>query len=328
MIRAAFAFLGRHATACLAGGIFVGLVLPALAAGLRPLVTPSLFLLTAATMLRVDWQRLMLHVRRPGRLVLMLAWCLLASPAIMAVAVRTLGVPEGLARALVLWAAAPPLTSAPALAYVLGLDPALSLLMMVAGTLLHPLTLPPLALGLLGIDLAIGILPLMARLTLFVGGTVALAWAVRRVAGPSAIERHDIEVGGVCIALLIVFAIGVTDGIHATIRARPGDVALYAAAAYGASLAMHLLSGIAFAWTGRLSALTMAHSGGNNNLAIVFANLGAAATPDLTLFFIVVQVPIYTLPALLRPVYRALGADRAAPAADQERARRIQVRSR
>jgi BASS family bile acid:Na+ symporter len=258
----------------------------------------------------------------------MLGWSLLLSPAIMYAAVRAIGAPEGLGRALVLWAAAPTLTSAPALAYVLGLDAALALLMMVAGTLLHPLTLPPLALGLLGIDLAIGVAPLMARLALFVSGTVAAAWAVRRLAGPAAIERHDLEIGGVCIALLVVFAIGVTDGIHAILRSRPGDVALYVAAAYGASLAMHVLSGVAFAWSGRSTALTMAHVGGNNNLAIVFANLGAAATPDLTLFFIVVQLPIYTLPLLLRPVYRALGAGGAAAAPAQPRARRIQVRSR
>jgi hypothetical protein len=41
-------------------------------------------------------------------------------------------------------------------------------------------------------------------------------------------------------------------------------------------------------------------------MAIVWANLGGAATPELTLFFAAVQLPI--LPALLKPAYRRLGA--------------------
>jgi hypothetical protein len=41
-------------------------------------------------------------------------------------------------------------------------------------------------------------------------------------------------------------------------------------------------------------------------MASVWASLGAFAPPELTLFFIAVQLPIYILPALLRPVYRRL----------------------
>ena len=43
-------------------------------------------------------------------------------------------------------------------------------------------------------------------------------------------------------------------------------------------------------------------------VAVVWANLGSAATPELMLFFAAVQLPIYVLPAALRPVYRRLGA--------------------
>ena len=43
-------------------------------------------------------------------------------------------------------------------------------------------------------------------------------------------------------------------------------------------------------------------------MAVVWANLGGAASPELSLFFASVQLPIYVLPALLKPVYRGLGA--------------------
>jgi hypothetical protein len=45
-------------------------------------------------------------------------------------------------------------------------------------------------------------------------------------------------------------------------------------------------------------------------MAMVWATLGAAVTPELTLFFAAVQVPIDLLPAALKPLYRWLGAAR------------------
>jgi bile acid:Na+ symporter, BASS family len=165
-----FAFLGRHGTWFLAGGLFIGLLVPALAALLRPLVSGLVFLLTAATFLSIDWQELGRHVRRPALLALILAWTLLVSPVVTALAARAVGLPEPLAQALVLWAASPPLISVAAIALLLGLDGALALLVMVAGSFLMPFTLPPLVLGLIGFKLGIGILPLMRNLVLFTGG--------------------------------------------------------------------------------------------------------------------------------------------------------------
>jgi BASS family bile acid:Na+ symporter len=85
-------------------------------------------------------------------------------------------------------------------------------------------------------------------------------------------------------------------------------VLLYAATALVASLALQALSFLAFARLPRVPALTIGLIGGNNNMAVVWANLGGAATPELALFFVAVQLPIYALPALLKPVYRRLGA--------------------
>jgi len=38
-------------------------------------------------------------------------------------------------------------------------------------------------------------------------------------------------------------------------------------------------------------------------MAIIWANLGGAAPPEVMLYFAVIQMPIFILPALLRPVY-------------------------
>jgi BASS family bile acid:Na+ symporter len=77
------------------------------------------------------------------------------------------------------------------------------------------------------------------------------------------------------------------------------------------------VSFLSFGWLGRSSALTVGLVGGNKNMAVVWASLGAAAnSPDLLLYFACAQLPIYLLPAALAPIYRRLGATmpRVAPA--------------
>ena len=304
------ALLGRHGTWFLAIGLFIGLVLPPLATLVRPALNVLIFLLTAAAFLGIDWPALAAHARRPLLLALVLAWTLVATPVVTALAARALGLPQPLAQGLVLWAASPPLISVPAIALLLGLDGTLALILMVSGIFLMPFTLPPLVLGLIGLKLGVGILPLMQRLVLFIGGAALLAAALRRLIGTERLRRHGLELSGLNVLILLLFAIGIMDGVGALLLAKPQQVLLYAATALGASLALQAVSFVAFAFVPRLSALTVGLVGGNNNMAVVWASLGAAATPELTLFFAVVQLPIYVLPAVLKPVYRRLGAGR------------------
>jgi bile acid:Na+ symporter, BASS family len=318
MISRFLAFFDRHGTTLLASGLFVGLVLQPLAHAIWPLLPTLVFLLTAATMLRIDWPQVISHARRPLRIALLVAWSLVVSPVLMAALVRMLGPPMGIAQALVLWAASPPLMSLPAIALLLGLDGALALLVMVTATFLVPLTLPPLLLGLMGLDLGIGIAPLMARLAMFVGGAAALAGLLRWRMGRERLARHAPEISGINVLLLVLFAIAVMDGMTRHLLDEPLIVLGYCTGAIGASLGMQGASFLAFGWLGRSSALTVGLIGGNKNMAVVWASLSAAAasSPDLMLFFACAQLPIYLLPAALAPVYRRLGATmrRTAPA--------------
>jgi predicted Na+-dependent transporter len=308
MVLRGLALVGRHGTWFLAVGLFIGLLAPPLATLLRPTLAVLIFMLTAATFLGTDWAALAAHARRPGRLLIVLAWTLLAAPVLTVLAARLIGLPEPLAQGLVLWAASPPLISVPAIALLLGLDGALALLVMVAGTFIMPFTLPPLVLGLIGLDLGIGIVPLMLRLALFIGGAALSAAVLRRLIGGAWLRGHALELSGLNVLILLLFAIAIMDGVNALILSKPLQVLLYAGAALAASLGLQAVSFLAFASLPRVPALTTGLIGGNHNMAVVWANLGAAATPELTLFFAAVQLPIYVLPALLKPAYRRLGA--------------------
>src|SRR5437899_11479068 len=125
------AFLGRHAAGFMAAGIFAGLALPALAARLRPLLPTFVFLLAAATMVRIDWPETLAHIRRPGRIAVILIWGLVVSPIVTAGVVALLPLLAGLAQAIVIWSASPALISAPAIALLLGLGGSLALIVIV-----------------------------------------------------------------------------------------------------------------------------------------------------------------------------------------------------
>jgi len=310
MISRFLAFFDRHGTMLLASGLFIGLLLQPVAHAIWPLLPALVFLLTAATMLRIDWPQVIGHARHPLRIGLLVLWALAVSPVLMAAIVQILGLPTGLARSLVLWAASPPLMSLPAIALLLGLDAALALLVMVAATFLVPLTLPPLLLGLMGLDLGIGIGPLMTRLAVVVGGAGAAAGLLRWSMGRERLRRLGTEISGINVLLLVLFAVGVMDGIAGHVLHEPLRVLGYCAAALGASLGLQAVSFLSFGWLGRSSALTMGLVGGNKNMAVVWASLSAApqSSPDLMLFFACAQLPIYLLPAALAPIYRRLGA--------------------
>ena len=308
MMLRGLAFLGRHGTWFLAGGLFIGLLVPPLARLFGPALSFFIFVLTTTTFLAIDWAALGAHARRPVLLAALLAWSLVAVPVVTALVLRLLPLPLPLAQGLVLWAASPPLTAAPAIALLLGLDGALALLLLVAGTFIMPFTLPPLVLGLIGVKLGIGILALMRNLILFIGGALLLATVLRWLLGNERLRERRLELSGLNVLVLILFAIAIMDGVRDIILARPEQVLLYAGSALVASVLLQALSFIAFAWLPRLSALTAGLVGGNHNMAVVWANLGSAGSPELMLFFAAVQVPIYVLPAALRPIYRRLGA--------------------
>jgi BASS family bile acid:Na+ symporter len=306
VIQPVLAFIGRRSMPLLAAGILIGLAVPPLAALMRPLTAPLLFLLTAATLLKIEPRAVLGELRRPGRLVAVLVWTMALQPVLMAAVVAPLGLPAGLVEALVLWSAASPLISAPALAFLLGLEAPLALVAMTLGTLAMPFTLPPLALALLELRLEIGVGELMLRLGVFVGGALLAALVARRLIGPARVDRAGLEISGLAVLFLLLFGIGVMDGVQTIFAEQPRQVLLFVAAAFGATVFMLASTALLFAFLGLRPALSIALVGGYKNMAVVWASLGAAASPEVTLYFVVIQLPIYLLPPLLRPLVRAL----------------------
>ncbi len=305
-MRAGLAWLGRHGTVIIALGVFVGLLVPPLAALLRPLLVPAFVVPFLTALVRLDWMTLGRHTRRPATALLALLWVLVLSPLPVHTVALAAGVPEAIANGLVLMALAPPITASAAFALMIGLDAALAVLVTITATALVPLTLPPLALYLLGLELDIALPAFMARLALFVGGCFAAALLLRRLLPAGFTERHHEPLDGLAVAGLVVFAIAIMDGVAAKLLAEPAFVLGCLAAALLGNAGLQALSALAFAPLGRRVALTLGFCAGNRNMGLLVAVLADRAAFELVVFFAMAQIPMYTLPALQRPLYRRL----------------------
>ncbi|MEQ8354912.1 MAG: hypothetical protein RH942_05195 [Kiloniellaceae bacterium] len=300
------AFLGGHATWVLFVGVFVGLALPSLSALARPLLAPAVAVLLTATLVRIDWQVMLGYLRRPWLAAVITAWLLLGAPLVMAAALSLMPLPGPLTTALVLMAAAPPILSAAPIAMILGLDGALALVVGLAATLLTPLTVPPLALALLGLQLDIGVVEFMIRLSVVVAAAFAAAVVIRRLIGRERLPRVATHLDGLVVAVMLIFAVAIMDGVTAALVERPMTVAVWLLAAFVANPALQIAGAMAFSWLGRRRALTVGLVSGNCNMGLLLAAFPPDTDFDVVLYFAVAQLPMYMLPALLLPLYRRL----------------------
>lgn len=304
MMLRALTVLGRNGTRVLALGILVGLALPGLARELKPWLPVAVAMTMVGSMLRLEWAEIARQVRAWRRVLLVLAWLMLAAPILVAVVARALPLPPGLVTAMVLSAAAPCIMSAPAICLLLGLDGALALVAMVLAHLLAPLTVPPLALGLVGVTLEIGMAELTLRLAGFVLGAAVAAEAIRRIVGAERMRTHADAVNGFNMLVLVVFAIAIMDGVTDAAIADPGLVLVYLAAALVFNAGLQAAGWFAFRRAGAPAALAAGFMTGNRNMGLMWAALGADTAIGITLYFAVAQLPMYIFPALQSRPYR------------------------
>ena len=298
--------MARRGGVLLAGCIFVGLALPPLAAMLRDTLTITVAGLMTLVLLRIDLKQVLAYLRRPLLVAALLAWLLIACPLIVYAIVRAVGLDGPLGAAVVIMATGCAATSSPAFARLVGLDASVSLVVAVVSTLLVPFTAPPLALGLLGIDLAISLWALMGRLALIVGLPLLASLVIRRLVAAPTLGAWSGRIDGTVVLLLVMYGIGVMDGMQAMLLAEPAWVAGGIALAFLGNFGLNALTALAMLPAGRSVALAAGLLSGNRNMALYLAVLPAATEPGILLFFALCQFPLFLSPFLLRPVYDRL----------------------
>jgi hypothetical protein len=256
----ALAWLGRQGTRAIATLVFIGIVAPPLDALLKPLVPEAIFALLCIAFVRVDTTALQINLGRPGLMLVVTAWTMLAIPAIFGVAGLAVGLrtrsPE-LFLALMLQAVASPMMAAPAFAALMGLDATLVLVTLVASSALTPFTAPLFAYIFIGPTLTLPPLALGVKLVSIIAGSALVAMGIRRAVGIAAITRYKDHIDGVNILLVFVFVGAVMEHVAARAAAQPLVMLGLAALAFAVCYAMLGLTTIVLANAGRERAFAL-----------------------------------------------------------------------
>ena len=314
-LAAPLAWLGRQGTRAVATSIFVGIFTPPLAALFKPVFPYALFVLLCLAFLRVDPAEVRAHFSRPLIVGAAALWMMLATPLLIGLTLVMLGMDDrlpGLYVAMILQAAAPPVISAPTLAALMGLDAALSLATLIVCTAVTPFTAPVFATLFVGAGLAISPIALGAKLLGLLAGAAILAALVRRFAGKAWIARQGERIDGLSVIALFFFAVGLMDGVLASIISEPLKVLGLTLLSFALSFGLMALTTLVFARLGMSQALALGLAAGNRNMGLMLAAAGAAV-PELTwLYFAIAQLPIYLMPAMLKPLARRVAPTEAA----------------
>lgn len=299
-------WLMRHARLLLAASVFIGVASPELAALLRPLLFPTIVALLTIALTFMDFSAIWAWRRRPGVVAALLGWQLLGAPLLFAGLFLAIGLPAVAALVLTLHAAAPPVTASPVLARMVGIDPSLVVVAVVLGTLLLPISLMMLGPWLFSAHVQFEFGALLRHCLIFIALPFAAAMIFKRAISLQLRVRHARRADALNLMLLVIFAIGIMDGVQAKLLAAPLEVTAWLLAACAMALVQHALGYLGFHRWGRELALAAAISTGNRNLGLMLAVTAGIAGEEFLLYVALGQLPIYFMPMLLAPLARRL----------------------
>jgi hypothetical protein len=308
---AGLGWLGRHGANAVAISIVIGIALPPVGALIRPYFAETVFLLLCLAFLRVNPGALRTQLARPRLLIAAATWTMLIVPVVMGFGLTALNLAESspaLLLALMFNAVAPPTFSSPALAVLMGLNAATTLALLLACIAATPFLAPTLVAAFVGPAVTFSPLALGLRLVLMLAGAACAALAIRAVFGRAWVERQAERIDGLNVIVLLAFALALMGDVLTNTIERPMLVLGLLALATTMTFGLSALTALAFRRTGLRTALPLAHAAGSRNTGLMLA-AAAGLVPDLVwLYVALIQIPIYALPLIARPLVRRLAA--------------------
>lgn len=302
----ALRLLARQGRYTLAAGLAAGLVLPGVAAALKPGLPHLVVFLLFLTAIRIgprDATAGLKDVRTTLRVVLIFQ---LALPLAALTLFGLLGVAQSpYAMAVVLVLAAPALTGSPNLSIMLGADPEPAFRLLILGTALLPVTMLPVfwmspQLG----DLTLALWGSL-RLLAAIWTAITLGFLLRVLALPDVTKDQTEVLDGIMTLALAVIVIGLMGALGPTLIRSPVRALTWLALALAVNLGMQVLAYVFLKRAGH-SKQTVPYSivAGNRNVALFLVTMSPAQTDPLLIFLGCYQVPMYLTPILMRRFYR------------------------
>lgn len=295
----------RNGRVLMIAGLALGIGIPPLAEAMKPWIGVIIAMMIFFTALRIGPAQA-LGAARDIRFTIWAAILFqLVLPFIMAAGFLSLGWTGVMATALVLMAAAAPISGSPSLTLMCGHDPAPSLRLLIISMALMPLTILPVFWLLPDMSNAGNILMVSLRLLLIIllGSAAGFAIHARylRRADPETMKTLD---GAMAICMGVI-VIGLMSAVGPAIFEDPSMLLLNLAVAFAVNFGLQIGTTYWFAARGREDiAVAMGISAGNRNMSIFLAALPLAWMEPVLLFLGCYQIPMYLTPMLLSWLHR------------------------
>lgn len=296
----------RHGRLLLILGLVVGITLPSAGVYLRSWLSELVSLLIFVAALRIGHQNAFGALKDLPRISAIAIIYQVVVPLVFLALFSASGlINTPLALAIVVMAAASPISGSPNLTILVGADPAPALHLLVISTLLLPVTIIAVFYWMPLAGSVVTAFSASAKLLVVILSASVLAFLLRsrflNSPSQSAIEAID----GFSALVMAVLVIGLMSAVGSTLLDRPFEVFQWLAAAFIANFGLQVL---AFGVLGPISSpserIPFAISAGNRNIALFLVALPAESIDAILLFIGCYQIPMYMTPILLRKLYQ------------------------
>lgn len=297
-------FIGLYGTLIMPIGVVVGLLFPSLTQLTRPMAESIVIFMLIVSIYRLNPNSIKEKLHDFKIIGISILWLLLLMPVITFMIGYLIGIPSGLLAVITAWSACPPLVSMPGLAILIGLDGAVALLVMIGGTLLFTVSLPIILSALVGQN--IGLNPLSMALELFsiVSISFLIGQGLRWSVGITRAHASEGAADGILVISMALFAVTIMGGLHEAWANEPERLPLFVSVAVIISASAQVFNAIIFQRLNRRTGGAIALASGSRNLALLIPIASGTFAEDLWIFIAVIQIPIYFLPIISKPLYQ------------------------
>ncbi len=296
----------RHSRWVLVMGLALGLLFQDVAYLARPSIPVFIALLLLAASFRIGPEGLTGAIGKLKTHIALTLLCQLLLPILLIGIFWLMGVSGIFVTALLLVAAAAPISGSPNLVIMLGHNPAAALRQLVVGTAFLPLTIIPVLLYLPSMGNVASIAVVTFKLLLVIMSAAGIGLLLRCLPRFRQLEAAELDViDGVSAILMALVVVGLMSAIGAAFTESPSYLLQIFVFAFAVNFGFQWLG--SFCW-GRLYGaeydVPMSVISGNRNIALYLTALPAAVTEPLLVFIGCYQFPMYLTPLLLQRFYR------------------------
>ncbi len=305
MITDCLGFFARHGRLVLVAGLIAGILLPGVAAILKPYLPQIVAMTLFLAALRIGPKEAIGKLQDLHGIIPLLLIYQIAVPLVFIFALPFTGLSPVLITALTLMAAAPSISGSPNLTIMLGRNPAPALRMLVSGTAIVPLTAFVVFLFVPAFGSAASVAYAAIKLLLLIGAAASAAFLLRIFLFKEATPRFTSSVDGLSAITMAGIVVCLMTAMGPAIRDQPWEVLYTLLIASLACLGMQIIAYLVMgSKTQKDARVGQAVISGCRNNALFIAALPVAVTDPLLLYIGCYQIPMYLTPLLLKRFYR------------------------